>query len=119
MAKYRSSLPEVFCKKGALGKFTIFTGKHLCQSFFFNKETCNFIKKVTLAQAFACEFCEISMNTFFHRTALVAASANISKMTCRLTCQNDMSKIAHLLEKQQYIVAPKVTGTTLANPKIN
>ena len=28
---------EVFCKKGALRNFTKFTGKHLCQSFFFNK----------------------------------------------------------------------------------
>ena len=26
---------------------------------------CNFIKKKTLAQAFSCEFCEISKNTFF------------------------------------------------------
>ena len=29
----RSSCPEVFCKKN----FTKFTGKHLCQSLFFNK----------------------------------------------------------------------------------
>ena len=28
---------EMFCKKGALGNSTKFTGKHLCQSFFFNK----------------------------------------------------------------------------------
>ena len=28
-------------------------------------ETCNFIKKETLAQVFSCEFCEISKNTFF------------------------------------------------------
>ena len=33
----RSSRPEVFCKKGALINFTKFTGKHLCQSLFFNK----------------------------------------------------------------------------------
>ena len=33
----RSSRPEVFCKKGVLKNFEIFTGKHLCQSFFFNK----------------------------------------------------------------------------------
>ena len=26
---------------------------------------CNFIKKESLAQAFSCEFCEISKNTFF------------------------------------------------------
>ena len=34
---HRSSLPEVFCKKGVLINFTKFTGKHLCQSLFFNK----------------------------------------------------------------------------------
>ena len=36
---------------------------------------CSFIKKETLAQVFFCEFCEISKNTFFNRTPLVAASA--------------------------------------------
>ena len=42
----------------------------MCQSLFFNKET--------LAQVFSCEFCEISKNTFFHRTPLVAASVLFS-----------------------------------------
>ena len=32
----RSSRPEVFCK-GVLRNFAKFTGKHLCQSLFFNK----------------------------------------------------------------------------------
>ena len=35
---YRSSCPEVFCKKGVLRNFTKFTGKDLCQSLFFNKD---------------------------------------------------------------------------------
>ena len=30
-------------------------------------------KKETLEQAFSCEFCEISKNTFLHRTPLMAA----------------------------------------------
>ena len=29
--------PEVFCKKGVLRNLANFTGKHLCQSLFFNK----------------------------------------------------------------------------------
>ena len=33
----RSSRPEVLCKKGVLRNFTKFTGKHLCQSLFFNE----------------------------------------------------------------------------------
>ena len=36
-------------------------------------EACNFIKKETLTQVFSCEFCEISKNSFFHRTPLIAA----------------------------------------------
>ena len=35
--KFRSSRPEVLCKKGVLKSFAKFTGKHLCQSLFFNK----------------------------------------------------------------------------------
>ena len=34
---YRSSHPEVFCKKGILRNFAKFTGKNLSQSLFFNK----------------------------------------------------------------------------------
>ena len=37
-ANSRSSLPEVFCKKGVLRNFAKFTGKHLCQSLFFLKK---------------------------------------------------------------------------------
>ena len=34
---YRSGRPEVFCKKVVLKNLEKFTGKHLCQSLFFNK----------------------------------------------------------------------------------
>ena len=37
-------------------------------------EACNFVKKESLAQVFSCDFCEISKNTFFYRTPLVAVS---------------------------------------------
>ena len=63
---YRSSLPTVFSKKGALRNFTKFTGKHLRQSLFFKKET--------RAKVFSCECFEISMNIFSYRTPPVAAS---------------------------------------------
>ena len=32
-----SSLPKVFCEKGVFRIVAKFTGKHLCQSLFFNK----------------------------------------------------------------------------------
>ena len=56
---WRCSIKKVFLKISQK-----FTGKHLCQSLFFNK-VCNFIKKETLAKAFSCEFCETFKNTFF------------------------------------------------------
>ena len=55
-------------RKGVLGNFAKFTGKHLRQSLFFNKlvgAASNFIKKETLAQLFSCETYEISKNIFF------------------------------------------------------
>ena len=37
MPLFRSSRPGLFCRKGALRNFAKFTGKHLCQSLFFDK----------------------------------------------------------------------------------
>ena len=74
---YRSSRPDVLCKKGVIRNFGKSTAKHLCQSLYFNKvagQACNFIEIETLGQVHSCEFCEISKNTFSERTAPVAAS---------------------------------------------
>ena len=78
---YRSSRPEVFCKKGVIRNFTKFTGKHLASVSFLIKlqaQVCNFIKKEALAQVFSCEFCEIL------RTMLVADSYFIRTLRLRL-----------------------------------
>ena len=40
-------------------------------------ETCNFIKKETLAYVVSCEFCQISKNTFSYRTPPVATSQSV------------------------------------------
>ena len=40
-------------------------------------ETCNFIKKETLAQVFSCEFCEISKKTFFTEHLWTTAFVNL------------------------------------------
>ena len=74
---YRSSRPEVFYKKGVLRNLANFTGKHLCQTFFFNKVAGDGLQlywKKTLGQAFSCEICEISKNAFFYRIPPAAAS---------------------------------------------
>ena len=57
----KSSHQSCSIKKGVLRNFAKFTGKHLCQSLFFNKVA----EKEVLAQVFSCEFCKISKNTFF------------------------------------------------------
>ena len=66
----RSSRSEVFCQKCVLRNFAKFTRKQGTESLF----QFSFIKKETLTQVFSYEFCEISKNTSFHRTPLVAAS---------------------------------------------
>ena len=56
---------DVF-KTDALKQFAIFTGKHMCWNVLLINET--------PTQLFSCEFSEISKNTFFNKTPLVAAS---------------------------------------------
>ena len=54
---------------------------------------CNFIEKETLALVFFCEFCEISKNTFFHRTPLVAVSKMVTKsrnLECRACLETSL-----------------------------
>ena len=62
---FRSSRPEVFCKKGIL-KISQNLQENTCATVSF--EACNLIKKENLAQVFSCEYCEIL------RTPPVAAS---------------------------------------------
>ena len=48
MTKLEKQPLEVFCRKGDLTSFAKFTGKHLCQSLFFNKVAC--LRPATLLQ---------------------------------------------------------------------
>ena len=67
---FKSSQPEVFCKKVFIKIRKIHRETPVPES----QKACNFIKKGNLAQVFSCEFYKISKNTFFYRTPLVAAS---------------------------------------------
>ena len=83
-ALLRSSHWRCSVRKGVLRNFAKFTGKHLCQSLFLNKVAgsgCSFIKKETLSHMFSCEFCEISLNTFFTEHIRTAASDCPQKTT--------------------------------------
>ena len=68
----------MFCIKKAFLELSQNSQENTCASVFFlmklQAKACNFIKKETLAQVFSCKFREISKNTFFHKTPLVAAS---------------------------------------------
>ena len=76
--RFRSSRPEVLCKKGVLRNFTKFTGKHLCQSLFFNKvatlRPATLLKKRLWHRCFPVNFVKFLRTPFLHRTPLVAAS---------------------------------------------
>ena len=65
-------------RKGVLRNFENFTGKYLCQSFFFHKvadlRPATLLKKRLWHRCFFSEFCEISNNTFFTEYLLATAS---------------------------------------------
>ena len=74
-------------RKGVLRNFAKFTGKHLCQSLFFNKVAglaCSFMKQETLTQVFSCDFCQISKNTFFTEHLWATASCSRPELICLL-----------------------------------
>ena len=64
-----SSRPEVFCEKGVLRNFTKFTGKHLCQSLFFNKvaglRLATLLKKRLWHRCFPVNFVKFLRTPFF------------------------------------------------------
>ena len=63
---YRSSCPEVFCKKGVLSNFAKSTGKHQCQSLFFNKfAPTTLLKKRLWHWCFPVNFVKFLKTTFF------------------------------------------------------
>ena len=86
---FKSSRSDGFYKKGVLRNFPKFTGKHPCQSLFFNKVACNFIKKETLAQVFSCEFFSKFLRTpFSHNTfgrQLLCIAENIHQYNAKLS----------------------------------
>ena len=72
---FQKQPPEVFCKKGVLKNFAKFTGKQLCQILTFNKvagprsQTCNFIKRETLAQVFSVNFVKLLKAPFLQNSS--------------------------------------------------
>ena len=61
-------------------------------------ETCNFIKKETLAQIFSCEFWEISKNTFFAEHLWATAFVNCHLSNCSTSSSNFNIATSSLLQ---------------------
>ena len=61
--------PKMFCKKGVLRNFTKITGKHLCQSLFFNKvpglRLATLLKKRLWHRCFLVSFVKFLRTPFF------------------------------------------------------
>ena len=81
----RSSHPEVFCKKDVLKNIAKFTGKHLCQSLFFNKVTAcpspsTLLKKRIWLRCFSVNFAKLLKKAFLYRIPLAAASEHYESM---------------------------------------
>ena len=61
---FRSTRPEVFCKKCVLENFTKFTGKRLSQSFFFNEVAGLRPKKRPWCRCFPANFVKFLKTSF-------------------------------------------------------
>ena len=91
---YRSSCPEVFCKKGVLKNFAKFTGKHLCQSLFFNKvaglRPVTLLKKRLWHRCFAMNFAKFLRTPFGteHLWWLLLMLSLITLISRNLTMEN-------------------------------
>ena len=72
-AKFRSSGLELFCKRCVLKNFAKFTGKHLCQSLFFNKvaglRPATLLKKRLWHSCFPVNFVKFLRTPFLQNTS--------------------------------------------------
>ena len=70
---YRSSRPEMFCRKDAFRNLEKFTGKHLCQSLFFNKvaglRPAALLKKRLWHRCFPVNFSKFLRTLFLQNTS--------------------------------------------------
>ena len=93
--KRRGRRSDVFCKKGVLKNFAKFTGKHLCQSLFFNKVTClllcNFIKKRLQHRCFPKNSANNSNDCFW------------KKLLHLVTCQTSKMKLLKRLKAAEIL----------------
>ena len=92
----RSRGPEVFCEKGILKIFIIFTGKHLCWSLL---QACNFIKKRFQHRYFPVNIAKFLRAPIFRRNHWTAASLYQSFPVLSSIRCNEFNSLMHNLPK--------------------
>ena len=96
--------PEAVARRCSVRNFAKFTGKHLCQSLFFNKvaglrpQACNFIK--TLVQVFSYEFWQISKNTIFTEHMVTASDRSVKRFSYKFHTMHRKTPISEPFSKQ-------------------
>ena len=105
--KQKQSSGGVLCKKDVLRNFPKLTGKHLCQSLFFNEiaglRPVNLLKKRLRHRCFPVNIAKFLRKPFFLRTPLVAASVVTNNVKAYLFCMGwkfweEMNKISLLFK---------------------
>ena len=98
--EHRSSRPKVFQKKGVLRNFLKLTGKHLCQSLFFNNvaglRPAILLKKETLHRCFSANFAKFLRTHFLteHLQWLLLRAPNFVSVPRLCTIQNTSNSLA-------------------------
>ena len=121
----KSSRLEVFCKKDNLKNFAKFTGKHLCQSLFFNKvaglRSATFFKKRFWHRCFSMNFAKFLKALFFieHLRWLLLIKYNLgshkmntlaNKHTRKQTNKQTNKKTACSLTEEKYLRTKRTFG---------
>ena len=105
MVHIRSSHRRCSVKKDVFRNFAKFTGKHLCQSLFFNKvaglkpET--LLKKRLWHRCFPTKFCEISKNILFtgHLGTTPSVIWKLLLMEIRFQIDRKLFQLEHIFQK--------------------
>ena len=95
-------------KKGDLRNFAKFTGKYLCQSLFFNKGACNFIKKEALAQEFSVKFAKFLSTLFFTEHLWAPASVIIKLFSLHRSWENSLRNQVWTIQKWSKILCEEI-----------